>query len=254
MRDRPFVGAAQRQIAARVQRLLDGVSGDLADDQDDAAQEAAGERGRRAACVVGCAVLLAAVVTGWWVLSSRPRSDPLRTDSRVAVPGAAPVGGSPAAAAASSGPAHPQPSGVIVVDVAGKVHRPGLYRLPSGSRVDDALQAAGGLMPGVNEAAVNRAARISDGQQIVVGQAAAVPVAGGSAGGGSSGGGVAGPININNASLTELQQLPGVGPVLAQHILDWRTEHGAFASIDQLQSVSGIGPAKFAAMRALVAV
>ena len=260
MRDRPFGEARQRRIAAQVRRLLDVTSGDRVDDEGDTGHEAAGEQGRRVASVVGCAVLLAALVTGWWVLSGRPRSDPLHADPSVVSSAPARPGGPGAAASGPSASARPSTAALIVVDVAGRVRRPGLYRLPPGSRVDDALQAAGGLMPGINEAVVNRAARISDGQQIVVGQAAAGgAVAGGStatgsAGGASSGGGPAAPININSATVSELQELPGVGPVLAQHILDWRSQHGSFASIDQLQDVSGIGPAKFSEIKGLVSL
>lgn len=253
MRDRPpFEGIRQRQVAARVRSLLEGVPGDrsrpIGDDGDERMPAASTDQSRRNAVAVGCAVLIAAVVTGWWVLAGRPHADAVRTDLR-ARPSAA---NNSSAVPVSSGRA--TPTAGIVVDVAGKVRRPGLYRLPVGSRIDDALRAAGGMMPGVNEATVNRAARISDGQQIVVGAPGAPAPVGSSGRGGSSGDGPDGPVNINSASAAELQQLPGVGPVLAQHIIDWRTEHGSFASVDQLQSVSGIGPAKFAAMRALVAV
>jgi competence protein ComEA len=155
----------------------------------------------------------------------------------------------------------------VVVDVAGKVRHPGLYRLTVGSRVDDALTAAGGPLAGVNLSSLNLAAKVVDGQQIAVGLAGAgggvggaggaPPDGGGSAGGGgpAGGGGAAGaPVNLNTASLDQLETLPGVGPVLGQHILDWRTAHGSFTTIDQLRDVTGIGDVKFANLRPQVTI
>ena len=139
---------------------------------------------------------------------------------------------------------------VVVVDVVGKVSNPGVYRLPSGSRVADAVQAAGGVLPGVDLSALNLAAPLSDGEQVAVGVPGAPAVA--AAGTGSGAG--AGPVNLNTASAAQLDALPGVGPVLAQHILDWRTAHGQFTSVDQLREVSGIGEAKFADLKPLVTV
>jgi competence protein ComEA len=138
-----------------------------------------------------------------------------------------------------------------VVDVAGKVRRPGLYRLRTGSRVDDAVRAAGGALAGVDLSSLNLAAKVVDGQQILVGVAppagAAPPAA---PGGGPTA--TAGPLDLNSASLDQLETLPGVGPVLAQHIVDWRTAHGGFTSTDQLNDVPGIGDVKFAALQPLV--
>jgi competence protein ComEA len=144
----------------------------------------------------------------------------------------------------------------VVVDVAGKVRHPGVYRLPVGSRVDDAVRAAGGALHGVRLDSLNLAARLVDGQQVAVGVPPAGGAAGGAGGAGQSGaappGGATGDVNLNTATSEQLQSLPGVGPVLAQHILDWRGQHGRFTSVDQLQDVSGIGPAKFAAIKDLV--
>ncbi|MDT4892972.1 MAG: competence protein ComEA [Pseudonocardiales bacterium] len=191
-------------------------------------------------------VLLAGVVTLLWVLSARPRAVPAAPviDSPAA---STPVASAPAAAASARGSA----STMLVVDVTGKVRRPGLYRLPPGARVDDAVRAAGGALPGVSLASVNLAAKVADGQQVAIGMAGAAQSAGGSTSGGAAGA-AAGPVSLNSASLEQLQTLPGVGPVLAQHILDWRTAHGSFTSVEQLNEVLGIGTTKFAALRPLV--
>jgi competence protein ComEA len=141
----------------------------------------------------------------------------------------------------------------VLVDVEGKVRRPGLYRLPNGARVADALAAAGGARPRVSTVSLNLAARVTDGQQVVVGSAGS-PAAPGSpvAGGGATSSTAPAPVSLNAATLEQLETLPGVGPVLAQHILDWRAEHGGFASVDQLNDVSGIGDITFANLHDLV--
>jgi competence protein ComEA len=201
---------------------------------------------------MGVVALLAVAVAGWWVLSARPRAAALSSSSAsassVSAPSASVVPTSPrssSAGAASSSGAAP-----VVVDVVGRVLTPGLYRLPVGARVDDALRAAGGALPGTDLTGLNLARKVSDGEQIAVGVAGA-PVTAADSG---SLGGASGPVDLNTASLAQLDALPGVGPVLAQHILDWRTAHGKFDSIEQLREVSGIGEAKFADLRALVTV
>ena len=139
----------------------------------------------------------------------------------------------------------------IVVDVGGRVRRPGLVTLPLGSRVADALRAAGGALRQRDLLSVNLAAKVSDGELLLVG----VPGAGTSAtSAGSGSAGSAGPVNLNTATAEELDALPGIGPVLAQHILDWRTAHGSFRSVDQLRDVSGIGDSTFADLAPLVTV
>jgi competence protein ComEA len=146
----------------------------------------------------------------------------------------------------------------IVVDVGGKVRVPGLQRLPAGSRVEDALRAAGGVRPGTDTDALNRARLLVDGEQIVVGAPAppAGPGAGGSgpvgAGGSAVGGAPASPVGLNTATVDQLDSLPGVGPVLARHIIDYRTTHGGFRSVDELREVNGIGDRRFADLRPLV--
>ena len=150
--------------------------------------------------------------------------------------------------------ATPTPSS-IVVDVEGKVRRPGLVSLPQNSRVADAIQAAGGLLRGVSHANLNLAARVSDGQLILVGVVATVGVSG--AGSNTSSGGSGNSammVSLNSASASDIEQLPGVGPVLAGRIVSWRQTHGAFRSVDQLQEVPGIGPKVFANLRDFISL
>lgn len=138
----------------------------------------------------------------------------------------------------------------IVVDVGGKVREPGIQRLPAGSRVADALKAAGGVRPGTNTDTLNRARFLVDGEQVIVGGPAAPAPAPGV--GGPVSGGPAAPVSLNTATVDQLDTLPGVGPVLAQHIVDYRTRHGGFRSVDELREVNGIGDRRFADLRNLV--
>jgi competence protein ComEA len=203
-----------------------------------------GRLGSRSLWIVG---LAAALVLVAWTWLDRPRVDP--------VP--APPAGS---AAPTSVPAQPtvgevaDTSAPVVVSVVGSVARPGLVTLPSGARVAEAVEAAGGLVPPADPASVNLAAIVTDGQQIVVG---APGVSGGGADGGTSApGGAAAPggkLNLNTATAAELDALPGVGPVLAQRIVDHR-DQGPFTSVDQLDDVPGIGPARAAELAELVTV
>jgi competence protein ComEA len=145
------------------------------------------------------------------------------------------------------------PSARVVVDVVGAVRRPGLYRLGQGSRIADAVARAGGATAKADLAQVNLAAPVADGEQVVVpkrGLAAAAPVAGG----GSAGAGATptAPVQLSTATLEQLDSLPGIGPVTAQKILDYRTKHGAFSSVDELDAVPGIGPARLDQLRDLV--
>ncbi|MFF4606316.1 helix-hairpin-helix domain-containing protein [Streptomyces sp. NPDC001339] len=157
----------------------------------------------------------------------------------------------------------------LVVDVTGKVRHPGIHRMPPGSRVFDALRAAGGVLNGANTRGLNRARLLTDGEQIVVGVAGAVGAgAGGADGGGAdsggmglggagsgalgSAGGPGGPVSLSTATEQQLDVLPGVGPVLARHIIEFRTQHGGFTSVDQLRQVTGIGDRRFAELRPLV--
>jgi competence protein ComEA len=194
--------------------------------------------------------VLSLLGAGAWVLSSRPdRLSPVSAQASGIGQVAVSPGGS-----LSSPVASPTPSGsVVVVDVVGRVRRPGVYRLSAGARVTDAIAAAGGVAAGMDLTKINLARKVADGEQIAVGVAGA-----------SNGGAQAGPgagvgagssgsrVDLNTATLGQLDELPGVGPVLAQRILDWRTAHGRFDSVDQLQSVTGIGASKFADLRPLV--
>jgi competence protein ComEA len=138
---------------------------------------------------------------------------------------------------------------VLVVHVAGAVRHPGIYEVPDGSRVDDAIAAAGGAKRGAKLQLLNLAAPLSDGQQVLV------PGPGAAGDSATSAPGVAAtppPVDLNTASLEELDTLPGVGPVTAQRILDYRSEHGPFASVDELDAVPGIGPARLEQLRELV--
>ncbi|MBH0247223.1 ComEA family DNA-binding protein [Streptomyces cavourensis] len=180
--------------------------------------------------------------------------DPLRAGAGAGA-GAGGAVPRPVAGAPPSPP--PEPAGEIVVDVAGKVHRPGVQRLPAGSRVADALRAAGGVRAGADVTGLNRARVLMDGEQVRVGlpQAPADQAASGTTGGaaGASGpSGPAAPLSLSTATKEQLETLPGVGPVLAQHIIDHRTESGGFRSVDELRQVSGIGDRRFADLRPLV--
>jgi competence protein ComEA len=177
--------------------------------------------GRRGLGVLAVVALVAAVIAGFVLIRSR-------THEVMPPPSLA------ASAGPSSGPE-------VVVDVAGRVRHPGLVRLPFGARVDDAIRAAGGPLPGASYDGLNRARKLTDGEQVLVG----VPAAAGSA----ASSGADARVDINLADVAALDALPGIGPVLAQKIVDWRTEHGRFASVDQLREVGGIGESKFAALK-----
>jgi competence protein ComEA len=190
------------------------------------------------------------------------RTQPVRAPEVVRA--STPYGGQGGREAAGSGGSGDTPvsssatAAAVVVDVSGKVRSPGLQRLPAGSRVADALRAAGGVRPGTSTEGLNRARLLVDGEQVVVGGPAPAagpgPGAAGSSGAAGSAGGAAptAPVSLNSATPDQLDALPGVGPVLAQHILDYRTQHGGFRSVDELREVNGIGDRRFADLRNLV--
>jgi competence protein ComEA len=144
----------------------------------------------------------------------------------------------------------------VIVDVVGAVRRPGVYTLRVGQRVQDAVRLAGGARRGADLQAINLAAKVADGQQIVVPRRGAVASAAASAGGGVAAGGTggpaAGPVNLNTATLEQLDTLDGVGPATAQKILQYRQQHGGFGSVDDLTQIPGIGPKKLEALRSQV--
>jgi competence protein ComEA len=143
-------------------------------------------------------------------------------------------------------PAVPRPEARLVVDVVGAVRRPGVYRLRDGSRVADAVARAGGPTAKAQLELLNLAARVGDGEQVVVPRRGAIGAMQVPSGGG---GGVAGPVHLNSATLEQLDALPGVGPVTAQKIVDYRTRHGPFRSVDDLDAIPGIGPARLGQLR-----
>jgi competence protein ComEA len=160
---------------------------------------------------------------------------------------AAPLPPPPASAAGAPG----APSSRVVVDVVGAVRRPGLYRLAQGSRIADAVARAGGATGRADLAQVNLAAPLADGEQVVVPKRGA-PGAPTSSGGAATPGAAAAPVQLSTATLEQLDSLPGVGPVTAQKILDYREKHGAFSSVDELDAVPGIGPKRLDQLRDLV--
>ncbi|MGE3285650.1 MAG: helix-hairpin-helix domain-containing protein [Pseudonocardia sp.] len=194
--------------------------------------------GRPGATALALVAAAAALVAAAGVWLERPRAEPV--DALPAVTAGAPIG--------QSGPA-----GSIVVSVTGKVATPGLVTLPDGSRVADAVTAAGGVLAGVDLTGVNLARRLADGEQVVVGAAAPAGGVPGSAVPEGAGSGP-GPIDLNLATAAQLDTLPGVGPVTAERIVEWRTRNGPFRRVEQLREVDGIGERRFAQLRALVTV
>jgi competence protein ComEA len=197
-----------------------------------------GRHGAKALAAVAAVVVAIAAFFAW---RARPHVDPVPPPP---APTATEVAAAPSAA--------PSGAGEVVVSVAGKVGRPGLVRLAPGARVADAITAAGGARPGVDVALLNPARKVVDGELILVGVSAppgtgpVVPAAGGAAPGG--------PVNLNAATLADLDGLPGVGPVLAQRILDARDAQGGFKTVADLRKVQGIGDSRYADLKDLVTV
>lgn len=215
------------------------------------------------------ALLLAAVlaVAAWLVLKATPQATPVDLTNRRTVPStstAIPLSsaqsapGPRSAAGGSLGTPATASEGTattVVVDVTGKVRKPGIVELPTGARVVDALKAAGGARPGVRTNTLNLARPLVDGEQIVVGVKVppvdlvpSAPLSGGSTTDAVT------PVNLNTATQDQLETLPGIGPVIAAAILQWRTQNGGFTSVDQLLDVSGIGDVTLANIKAYVYV
>ena len=204
------------------------------------------------AVVLGVLGVIGAAIGGWWALRTPPGPDPaeiLPMAGSVEIPIPAPS-------------LMPDP-GRVVVDVVGAVVRPGLHELPVGSRVADAVEAAGGLTAEADRMRLNLAEPLIDGSRLwvpAVGEAAGpdvVAITAGSGAGGGAGAGdgrLAAPLNINTASAAELEDLPGIGPALATAIVEHRRRSGPFSTVDQLLEVSGIGPVKLEQIRPLATV
>jgi competence protein ComEA len=214
--------------------------------------------------LLGLIVVLVATIAGagLWYARSLPKPVTIAEAPGGAVAKAAPADGAPDAGAGAISPSAADPAaptGSVIVDVTGQVRRPGVYELPLGARVIDAIQRAGGPKENAELSVLNLAAPLADGQQVVVpkpgqvvspGVVPTAPVPGAVPGAPGSGE----LINVNTADALTLEDLPGIGPVLSQTIVQHRTEHGPFTSVDQLEDVSGIGPATLEKLRPLVTV
>jgi competence protein ComEA len=200
---------------------------------------------RGALALAGLALVAAAVALFLaWSSAATPAARQSIAPLKVAVPALS--------SSASAGPS--ATSAGLQVDVGGKVRRPGLVRLAAGARVADAVAAAGGVLPGTLMVGMSLARKLVDGEQLLVGEPAAIAAPGVTApdsSGVTAGGAL---VDLNTATAPELDALPGIGPVLAQRIVTWRTQHGNFTSVDQLHEVSGVGDAKFADLSPLVRV
>jgi competence protein ComEA len=198
-----------------------------------------GRYGARSLWIAG---LLAALLLAGWTWLDRPRVEP--------------VDGAPASSTAPPSPPVgevAETSATVVVSVVGQVASPGLVTLPTGSRVADAIAAAGGLLAEADPASVNLAAVVADGEQLAVGLAGTVP-SGVAPPDGSGASGAGGLVDLNTAGVAELDALPGIGPVLAQRIVEHRRREGPFRSVEELDDVPGIGPAIAAELAELVTV
>jgi competence protein ComEA len=237
---------------------------------------------RTAGIVLAVSVLLGALLIGGWaVLRARPHemavsrerppgfggggeggsypqaaaAESPRVDSPPTVPvSLAPNSGSGSGVGAGAGAAG---SGSVIVDVEGKVAKPGVRTLPAGSRILDAIDAAGGALPGTDLTSLNQAQILVDGEQVLVGVIPPPQNDAGSASGRGKGkkahGGVE-PVHLNTATVEDLEGLPGIGPALAQRVVDYRTQHGLFHSVDELRQVSGFGGQRYENLASMIAL
>jgi competence protein ComEA len=246
-RPRPQTVRAPGRHASR--RLAGGVGGSLAGALPDTLRGRVW-LGAGQVAVVAVIAVVGLAATCWWLVRSASHEVPAPVS--VSSPRAAlatPAGeatGRPSVAGATSAA---EPRSRVVVDVSGRVRRPGIEVLRPGARVVDALRAAGGVRRGVDLTGLNLARVVTDGEQIVVGGAPAAVVTGA-----ASGSPVTGLVDINTADETTLETLPEVGPVTAQSIITWRTQHGGFSSVDQLLEVDGIGDATLAKLTPYVTI
>ncbi len=213
---------------------------------------------RRAVLGVAAVLAVAVLVALLLVWRAQPSAEAAPAVHRNLPVSSAGTGVTPTVATGAA-TAAASPAAEVVVHVVGAVHHPGLVRLPAGSRVVDAVRAAGGTTASARPASVNLARLLVDGEQLVVQRRGSTPLvaAPGPAGAVGSAGATpapSAPVDLNSATLEALDALPGIGPVLAQRILDWRTAHGRFSSVDELGEVSGIGEATLADLRPVVTV
>lgn len=203
--------------------------------------------------LVAVLAAVAAVAVGATVAVVAVRGSPPAPELTLPRAGAAGA----AASAAGVAAAEPEPDPDVYVHAAGAVTRPGLYRVRSGGRVADVVEAAGGPAPGADLDQVNLAAKVGDGERVYVprrGEAMPAGAGPGAGPGGGPGGGDGGRLDLNTATLEQLEALPGVGPATAQAILEHRRQRGRFADVQELLEVRGIGEAKLAALRSKVRV
>jgi len=218
--------------------------------------------GRQSAVAVGVVVVLGLIACGFLVLRPGPSEAVLPPRAPASVSSAVPGAAQPVPSAGSL-PVAPGGGGLSVY-VVGQVREPGVVSVAAGARVGDAVEAAGGATPKADLTAINLARKVADGEQILVprpGEAAPAGTTSGSAGpsgpgepGGPGAGAGSGLVNLNSATEADLDELPGVGPVLAGRIIEWRDQNGPFASVEQLGEVSGIGDATLDKLRTLVTV
>lgn len=261
------------QALSRAAYLAAGaaVSVDPVEDADDEAPRRRWAVTPRAAVAVGVLVLLlvAGVLVRGVLVRAAPEPVLVPETRRAAEVAAGPRTTASASGAedvdvgaseGSAGATTPSPSASsalrVVVHVAGQVHAPGIVELAAGARVHEAVAAAGGATDTADLAAINLARPVVDGEQVYVpGAGESLPPAASGAGSGGTGqAAVPGPVDLNRSTLADLDVLPGIGPVLAQRIVDWREQHGRFTVVDELGEVAGIGPTLLERLRPLVAV